>query len=205
MRIKLITLCTILMSLLTTALYAQNHSKKGTNMNGNKILVAFFSRADENYNVGYIKKGNTQIIAEIIAEQTGGTLFHIETVTPYPIAYKDCIDVARKELSSKSRPAIKGDIKIEDYDIIFLGYPNWWGDVPMAVYTFIEKHNWQGKNIIPFCTHEGSGLGNTENKLKNACKGATFQKGFAIQGTTAQNRQIQAKQNVIAWLSKVNF
>ena len=75
-------------------------------MNGNKILVAFFSRADENYNVGYIKKGNTQIIAEIIAEQTGGTLFHIETVTPYPIAYKDCIDVARKELSSKSRPAI---------------------------------------------------------------------------------------------------
>ncbi len=94
---------------------------------------------------------------------------------------------------------------MEDYDIVFLGYPNWWGDTPMAVYTFIEKHDWQGKTVIPFCTHEGSGLGSTENKLENACKGANFLKGLAIQGATAQNRQTQAKQSVTNWLGKLNF
>lgn len=181
------------------------HARKGQDMNGKKILVAFFSRADENYNVGYIEKGNTQIIAEMIAGETGGTLLHIETVTPYPANYMECIEVAKKELNTKVRPAIKEDAQVEDYNIVFLGYPNWWGDVPMAVYTFIEKHDWQGKTVIPFCTHEGSGLGSTENKLKNACKGATFLKGLAVQGATAQNRQTQAKQSVTNWLGKLNF
>lgn len=106
-------------------------------MSGQKILVAFFSRAGENYNVGYIKKGNTQIIAEMIAAETGGTLFHIEPVTPYPAGYDECIEVAKKELNANARPEIKGDVSVEDYDVVFLGYPNWWGDVPMAVYTFI--------------------------------------------------------------------
>lgn len=174
-------------------------------MNGKKVLVAYFSRADENYNVGYIEKGNTQIIAEMIAGETSGTLFHIETVTPYPADYMECIDVAKKELNSKARPAIKGDALVEDYDVVFLGYPNWWGDVPMAVYTFIEKHDWQGKTVIPFCTHEGSGLGSTEGKLKNACKEAAFLKGLAIQGGTAQNRQEQARQSVENWLGKLKF
>lgn len=206
MKKTLTTLCTMLMCFLPLALCAQGNSKKGmNNMNGKKVLVAFFSRADENYNVGYIEKGNTQIIAEMIAEETGGTLFHIETVTPYPADYMECIDVAKKELNSKARPAIKGDAQVEDCDIIFLGYPNWWGNVPMAVYTFIEKHNWQGKTVIPFCTHEGSGLGSTEGKLKNACKGATFLKGLAIQGATAQNRQSQARQSVMNWLDKLEI
>lgn len=205
MNIKLTTLCAILMSFLPLVSCAQHHSKKGLDMNGKKVLVAFFSRADENYNVGYIEKGNTQIIAEMIAEETGGTLFHIETVTSYPANYTKCIEVAKKELNTKARPAIKGDTQVEDYDIVFLGYPNWWGDAPMAVYTFIEKHDWQGKTVIPFCTHEGSGLGSTENKLENACKGANFQKGLAIQGATAQNRQTQAKQSVTNWLGKLNF
>ncbi len=93
-------------------------------MNDKKVLVVFFSRADENYNVGYIEKGNTQIIAEMIVGETGGTLFHIETVTPYPADYIECIDVAKKELNSKARPAIKGDAQIKDYDIIFLGDSN---------------------------------------------------------------------------------
>lgn len=174
-------------------------------MNRKKVLVAFFSRADENYNVGYIEKGNTQIIAEMIARETDGTLFHIETVTPYSANYVKCIEVAKKELNTKARPVIKGDAHVENYDIVFLGYPNWWGDVPMAVYTFIEKHDWQGKTVIPFCTHEGSGLGSTENKLKHACKGATFLKGLAVQGSTAQNRQTLAKQSVTNWLDKLNF
>ena len=195
----------MLMSFLPSAWCAQNHLQKGTDMKGKKVLVAFFSRAGENYNVGYIEKGNTQIIAEMIAEETDGKLFHIETVTPYPADYTECIDVAKKELNSQARPAIKGDARVEDYDIIFLGYPNWWGDVPMAVYTFIEKHNWQGKTVIPFCTHEGSGLGGTENKLGKACTGAAFIKGLAIQGNVAQNRQAQARQDVTNWLGKLNL
>lgn len=174
-------------------------------MNRKKILIAFFSRADENYNVGYIKKGNTQIIAEMIAKETGGTLLHIETITPYPTNYMECIEVAKKELNAKARPNIEKDAPVEDYDIVFLGYPNWWGEAPMAVYTFIEKHDWQGKTVIPFCTHEGNGLASTENKLKNACKGATFLKGLAVQGAIAQGRQTQAKQSVTNWIGKLTF
>lgn len=106
-----------------------------------KVLVAFFSRTGENYATGYIEKGNTHIVAEMIAEETGGTLFHIEPVTPYPEDYTECIQVAKKEKNENARPAVKADIKTEDYDMIFNGYPNWWGDMPMAVYTFIGKHD----------------------------------------------------------------
>lgn len=89
---------------------------------------------------------------------------------------------------------------VEDYDVIFIGYPNWWGDAPMPVYTFIEKHNWQGKTVIPFCTHEGSGLGDTESKLGKACEGATFCKGLAVRGATAQRSKDQARKAVTGWL-----
>lgn len=171
-------------------------------MDNKKVLIAYFSRADENYNVGYIQKGNTEIIAEMIAEETKGTLFHINTATPYPANYDECIALAKKEMNSQARPAIQEDALMEDYDVIFLGYPNWWGDAPMAVYTFVEKHRWQGKTVIPFCTHEGSGLGSTEGKLKKACPGATFLPGLAIQGTTAQRNLQSAKQSVKAWLKR---
>lgn len=174
-------------------------------MKAKKTLVAFFSREGENYAVGNIKKGNTHIIAEMIAAETGGDLFHIEPVTPYPEDYTECTEVAKRELNAKARPAIKSDATVEDYDIIFIGYPNWWGDLPMAVYTFIEKHQWEGKTVIPFCTHEGSGLSSTESKLKNACTRATVLKGLAIRGATAQNSQEQARQSVRNWLNKLNF
>lgn len=130
------------------------------------MLVVFFSRTGENYAVGNIEKGNTHIVAEIIAKEIGGKLFRIETVKPYPDEYKACVEVAKAEKENNTRPEVKGDVKVENYDIIFLGYPNWWGDMPMAVYTFIEKHNWNGKTVVPFCTHEGSGLSGTERKLK---------------------------------------
>lgn len=108
-------------------------------------------------------------------------------------------------MNAHARPAIQGDANVEDYDVIFLGYPNWWGEVPMAVYTFIEKHQWQGKTVIPFCTHEGSGLGSTERKLKKACQGATFLPGLAIQGTIAQKNQKTAEQSVKTWLEKLEY
>lgn len=199
-------LCMMLAAIVPLASCAQIQSKKKVEeMKNKKILVAYFSRADENYNVGYIEKGNTQVVAEMIAEETGGTLFHIETVTPYPADYNECIDLAKKEMNSGARPAILGDADVEAYDIIYLGYPNWWGEVPMAVYTFIEKHSWHGKTVVPFCTHEGSGLGSTVGRLKTACQGATFLPGLAIQGTVAQNNRNQAHQSVKAWLKKLGY
>lgn len=169
-----------------------------------KVLVAFFSRTGENYAVGNIAKGNTHIIAEMIAEATGGNLFEIAPVKEYPKTYDTCVEIAKKEKESNARPEVKGDISVEDYDIVFLGYPNWWGDMPMPVYTFIEKHNWAGKTVIPFCTHEGSGLSGTERKLKEACKGATVSEGLAVKGSIAQNKQEQANKAVQAWL-KTHF
>ena len=185
--------------------HAQGNTSQTTDMkNSKKVLVVFFSRTGENYAVGNIEKGNTHIIAEMIAKETGGKWFRIETVKPYPDEYKACVEVAKAEKENNARPEVKGDVKVEDYDVIFLGYPNWWGDMPMAVYTFIEKHNWNGKTVVPFCTHEGSGLSGTERKLKDACKGATVSEGLAIKGTTAQNSQPQALKAVQTWLKKVN-
>lgn len=185
--------------------HAQGNTSQTTDMkNSKKVLVVFFSRTGENYAVGNIEKGNTHIVAEIIAKETGGKLFRIETVKPYPDEYKACVEVAKAEKENNTRPEVKGDVKVENYDIIFLGYPNWWGDMPMAVYTFIEKHNWNGKTVVPFCTHEGSGLSGTERKLKNVCRGAMVSEGLAIKGTTAQNSQPQALKAVQTWLKKVN-
>lgn len=188
------------------SLHAQSGVKQTNSMKNNpKILVAFFSRTGENYGVGHIEKGNTHIIAEMIAQKTGGKLYQIEPAKPYPDEYKTCVDVAKAEKESNARPAIKGDIAVEDYDIIYLGYPNWWGDMPMAVYTFIEKHRWQGKIVIPFCTHEGSGLSNTVRKLQQTCKGATVKNGLAVRGQTAQNSQKEAQTAVNKWIDEVSF
>lgn len=185
---------------------AQNNKTESQNMTENKkVLVAFFSRAGENYAVGNITKGNTHIIAEMIAETTSGEEFRIEPLTPYPDEYKACVDLAKQELNAKARPEIRDDIRVEDYDVIFIGYPNWWGDMPMPVYTFIEKHNWQGKTVIPFCTHEGSGLGGTAAKLAQACVGATVLNGLAVRGKTAQNSREEARKAVTAWLSSLQF
>ena len=200
MKRKVFTLLAILAAALPAISQAQNITK---DMKDKKVLVAFFSRTGENYAVGHIEKGNTHIVAEMIAEETGGTLFQIEPVMPYPDDYDECVDIAKKELETNARPAVKGDIAVEDYDIIFIGYPNWWGNMPMAVYTFIEKHDWNGKTVVPFCTHEGSGLSDTERKLKNACKGASVQKGLAVHGTTAQNSREQARKTVENWLERV--
>lgn len=174
------------------------------NMDGKKVLVAFFSHTGENYGVGNISEGNTHIIADMIAEATGGTAFEIVPEKDYPHdSYDAVVEIAKQEKAQKARPAIKGDIKVEDYDVVFMGYPNWWGDMPMPVYTFIEKHDWNGKTVVPFCTHEGSGLSNTENYIADACKGATVAKGLAVRGETAQKNRDQARKTVNAWLEKL--
>ncbi len=182
---------------------AQNKVAKEASMQNSKSLVIYFSLPGDQYNVGIIKEGNTAIVAKMIADETGADLFELETVRAYTTtSYNTLINEAKDEQQKKARPALKADKDISAYSTIYIGYPIWWGDMPMAVYTFLEAHNWQGKTVVPFCTHEGSGLSGTESRLRSACKGATVSKGLAIQGKTAQTNRTVAKKSVDDWLKK---
>ena len=109
--------------------------------------------------------------------------------TPYPTVYKTCTDVAKDEQRRAARPAYTGEIDTSGYDTIYLGYPIWWGDLPMVVYTFLEAHDLNGKTIVPFCTHEGSGSSGTDGKIRRLYKSATVRTPLAVRGTVAQNRR----------------
>lgn len=183
----------------------QSKAEKTAQPSQGKVLVAFFSRADENYGVGRITKGNTQKVAELIAAKTDGELFHIETATPYPVGYDDCVEQAKREQQDNARPQLKAEKSIDGFDVVFVGFPNWWGDMPMAVYTWIEKQDWEGKTVIPFCTHEGSGMGGMDKKLADACKGASMKDGFAITGTMAQKSQKETEKRVDGWLGGLGY
>lgn len=163
-------------------------------------LIVFYSRSDENYFGGshrYISVGNTEKAANMIAEVTGAELFKIEQQVPYASDYDTCIAQAKKDLQTKARPALVSMLdSLDSYDEIYLGYPNYWGDMPMAVYTFLENFDWNGKTIHPFCTHEGSGLSGTERKIQTACKGATVTSGLAIYGSSVDN----AKAAIEKWV-----
>ena len=163
-------------------------------------LVAFYSRADENYFGGsmqYIKVGNTEKVAKMIAEITKADMFKIEQKIPYAADYNTCIAEAKKDLQAKARPELVNMIdSIDEYDEIYLGYPNYWGTMPMAVYTFLEAFDFSGKKIHPFCTHEGSGLSSTENDIKRTAKGAEVTKGLAINGSQVDG----ARSKVEGWV-----
>ena len=171
---------------------------------GKKILVAYFSRTGEQYSVGFITKGNTKIIAEIIAAKTGADLFEIKPAEDkYPAGYTELTKYAKTELQNNERPEIAGDVKnFADYGTIFIGYPVWWGDKPMPVYTFIEKHDFKGKTIIPFATHEGSGFCGTQGMAKT---GAIIREGLGIYGHVAQNERTQAEKEIAEWLNGLGF
>lgn len=182
-----------------------NEDSMETSVKDKKTLVVFFSHTGENYGVGNISEGNTHIIAKMIGDATGGKLFEIVPEKEYPHdSYSEVVEVAKREKAAKVRPSIKGDVAVEEYDVVFIGYPNWWSDMPMPVYTFIEKHDWRGKTVVPFCTHEGSGLSDTEKYIADACKGATVMKGLAVKGSMAQNNREQARRTVNAWIDKLN-
>lgn len=170
---------------------------------GKRILVAYFSRADENTGgVGYIEKGNTRILAEMAADITKGDLFEIKTVKPYPKEYRPATEVAKQEKENNERPEINGPLPdMSQYDVIFLGYPIWWSDLPMGVYTFLEKENFAGKTIIPFCTHEGSGIGNTERFIAETTK-AKVLPGLEMRGKKAQTQQAEARKDMEKWVNE---
>ena len=169
---------------------------------GKRVLVAYFSRADENTGVGYIEKGNTRILAEMAADITKGDLFEIKTLKSYPKECRPAAGVAKQEKENNERPEINGPLPdMSKYDVILLGYPIWWGDLPMGVYTFLEKENFAGKTIIPFCTHEGSGIGNTERFITEVTK-ANVLPGMEMHGHKAQNSQTEAKAEIEEWIKK---
>ena len=191
---------------------SEGESKKANSTNvhtepigDSHMLVAYFSLAGEQYGVGVIEEGNTSIIAHMIAEQTGADLFEIKAVTPYPTSQSKLLEVSRQEKSDNARPEIAGTVdNMDDYDTIFIGYPNWWGDMPMIVYNFLESYDLSGKTIVPFCTHGGSGLSNTESTIADIT-GGTMKDGFAIPGTTAQNDRNTARNKVTRWLKEGGF
>jgi len=195
----------------TTITTTEENEEENTNANlstekSNKILIAYFSRPDENYNVGNVEVGNTEIMAGFIKDYFGdkADTFKIDPVKAYPTNYKECTEVATEELNSNARPEFKGNVDISNYDTIFIGYPIWWGDVPMIINTFLEKYDFSGKTIIPFNTHEGSGNAGTFNSIKNKMKFSNVNtNGLAIQGKTA--RQESSRSTVENWLKSLGL
>lgn len=176
-----------------------------TEDSASNILVAYFSLAGEQYGVGVIEEGNTSIIARMIAEQIGADLFEIEASTPYPETHSELLDVSRREMTDNARPEIAGTVEnMDDYDTVFIGYPNWWSDMPMIVYNFIESYDFSGKTVVPFGTHGGSGLSGTESTIADMT-GATMVDGFAISGETAQNDRETSLERVSAWLREAGY
>jgi flavodoxin len=163
-------------------------------------LIAYFSRKGANYLDGHIVDlpvGNTEVAAKTIQGLAGGDLFRIETVQAYPPDYQQATEVAQRELSQNARPALSAQAgTLDAYDVVFLGYPNWWGTMPMAVWTFLEAHDFKGKTILPFCTHEGSGLGQSESDIRKLCPGAQVLRGLAIRGGSVA----KADKAIAAWL-----
>ena len=170
-----------------------------------KALIAFFSRADENYFGGamrYVKTGNTEVVCGIISELMEANSFKIEMETPYSPVYMTCIDEAKKDLKENARPALVSiPESIDEYDNVILAYPNYWGTMPMAVFTFLEKFDFTGKTIWPICTNEGSGMGSSERDIKKYTKGAEVGKGLPITGS----RCADSKPALEKWLSEAGL
>ena len=171
-----------------------------------KILVLYFSRTGEEYNVGNITKGNTAIVAEMIAKKIDADTFEVKAATPYPDAYEACTELAKQELESNVRPVLANNIdNLAQYDTIFIGYPIWWGALPRIVMTFLENNDFSGKTIIPFCTHGGSGLAGTEREISKACPNAKVLSGLAIVGKSVQNNFSAVQKDVDTWLKGLGY
>lgn len=170
---------------------AQTQNSENTNNGNQNILVLYFSMT-----------GNTQSVAEIIQDQVGGDIVKLETEQEYPSDYDELLDFAQNELSENARPKLKTSIEnINDYDVIFLGYPIWWGDMPMPVYSFLDEYDLSGKTIAPFVTHGGSGLSSTPEKIKQEEPNATVTNGFEVNGDNAASSDT----DVTNWLNEIGF
>ena len=184
----------------------------GDNTQNGKILVAYFSRvgntvwedgvdavssASLNVQNGEFY-GNAQLLAQMAQQVTGGDLFLIQTVETYPSGYRDTTDQASVEQSNNARPALASHVEnMEQYDTIVLIYPNWWGTLPMPLYTFLEEYDFSGKTILPLCTHEGSRMGSSVSAISQLCPGAVLLDGLDIRGSSAPSAQSEVE----AWIN----
>ena len=191
------TIITVLLAVLTAGT-ACGQNKNNMNQ---KALIVFFSHAGENYSVGNINVGNTKIVADYISEITGADQFEIIAEKTYDMPYMDLIKVAQDEAKAGELPAYKGDVDIAPYDIIFIGGPIWWGTYPQVMFTFFKDHDLSGKTVIPFTTHEGSGLASTVRDVKKVWPKATVKDGFAIYGHEVRS----GKAKVEKWLKGLGW
>ncbi len=169
---------------------------------GGKALVVFFSHAGDNYSVGNVKEGNTKIVADFIAELTGADEFEIKTNKYDGMEYRALTELAQKEAEANELPEYEGDVKdISQYDTIFIGGPVWWGTYPRVMFTFFGKHDLNGKTLVPFTTHEGSGLGSCADDLKATYPKAKVLDGFSIYGHEARS----GKAKVEKWLKGLGY
>ena len=171
-------------------------------MANSKSLIAYFSRKGNNYvggNIVNLPIGNTEVIAKKIQQLTGSDLFKINTVRSYPDHYTETTNVAHREKKEESRPELTEKVvDMDSYDVIILGYPNWWGTIPMAICTFLESYDFSGKTIAPNCTNEGSGMGSSERDIKKLCPNSKILAGLSIRGGSVD----RADKDVANWLKK---
>lgn len=174
----------LLFSVSCNSKVADNKSNEPMNANnGEKVLIVFFSHAGENYGVGNIEVGNTKLVVDEIRRVTGGTEFEIVAEKSYDMPYDALTKLAQEEAANHEKPAYKGDVEhLDQYDTVFIGGPIWWGTYPQVMFTFFDQHDLNGKTIIPFSTHEGSGLGNVVDDLKRLYPEAHFKTAFSIYG-----------------------
>ena len=175
-----------------------------------KSLIVYFSRANENYSVGEVEVGNTELLATALKgfleqREVAVDSFKIEPVEAYPESYDDAVSQATNERNMDERPEYVGDVEhFADYDVVYLGYPIWWGDLPMIVYNFIEKHEFAGKVVVPFCTHEGSGDSGSFETLKERLPDAdVLQNGFSITGHEARTED--GLRSLEPWLDELGL
>ena len=166
-----------------------------------KTLVVFFSHAGDNYSVGNIEVGNTKIVADYISELTGAEQFEITTHKYDGMAYKPLCDLAKQEQANGELPEYEGDVDVSQYDTVFIGGPVWWGTYPQVMFTFFKQKDLSGKTIIPFTTHEGSGLGRCVEDVKHAYPKATVLKGFSIYGHDVRSGQAKVEK----WLKGLGY
>lgn len=164
-----------------------------------KTLVVYFSHKGENFMPGgtqILEKGNTEYAAEFIQEALGADLFEIDTVKAYSSNYRECCKEAASEAKTNARPEIKDYLpSLEEYDTLFVCYPNWCGTAPMCIFTFLEHYDLTGKKILPLCTNEGSGLANSVQDLQKYCTGANVQPGLSVLGHQVKD----SKEAITAW------
>ena len=168
-------------------------------------LIVYFSRTGENYNVGNVEVGNTAMLASYIKEYLKCDSFEIVPMDKYPENYDECTKLASKEKDDNARPKIDGKIdNFDSYKTVFIGYPIWWGDLPMIMYTFMEEYDLDGKTVIPFNTHEGSGDAGTYDAIKEKLPSANVNtQGLALDGKTARSED--GKQQTIDWLKQLGY